>query len=246
MTCEGKVAIVTGAAGKGMGRSIALTLAREGAKVVVNYRTSEDSAKAVVGHIQSRGGGAIAVQADVSREDGCKKLAEAACAEFGRVDVLVNNAGGGWDTRDYTQIPLDDWKAVLAGEIDSSFLLMKHVVPGMRQRKWGCVIHLGMGGALGFRSVAGLAPDYCLGKAARAWMTTAFGQQEFDKGITVNCVEPSIVGPLETLAEAIEQCDHGPGWQERASATPQDIAEGVAFLCSERGRFISGCIVPYR
>ena len=245
MMCEGKVAVVTGAAGKGIGRSIALTLAREGAKVVVNYRTSEESAKAVVEHIASRGASAVAVQADVSDEDGCKKLVEAACEKFGQVDILVNNAGGGWEIRDYTDIPLDDWKAVLAGEIGSTFLLMKHVAPGMRQRRWGRIIHLGMGGVLGYRSVKGLAPDYCLGKAARAWMTRAFGLDEFASGITVNCIEPSIVGPFQALEEAVEQCDHGPAWAKRITSSPQDIAEGVAFLCSEAGEFISGTILPY-
>jgi NAD(P)-dependent dehydrogenase (short-subunit alcohol dehydrogenase family) len=83
-TCEGKVAVVTGAAGGGMGRSIALTLAREGAKVVVNYCTSKESAEAIVDYPGSQGGSAIAVQADVFDPDGCKHLVEAAVEQFGQ------------------------------------------------------------------------------------------------------------------------------------------------------------------
>ncbi len=84
MTCEDKVAIVTGAAGKGMGRSIALTLAREGAKVVVNYRSSEEMARSVVEHIAARGGEVVTVQADVFTAEGCKKLVDATVEKFGR------------------------------------------------------------------------------------------------------------------------------------------------------------------
>ncbi len=95
MNCEGKVAVVTGAAGGGLGRSIALTLAREGARVVVNYRTSRESAEAIVGRIQGSGGNAVAVAADVFEADGCKKLVEATVERFGRVDICIVGPGGG-------------------------------------------------------------------------------------------------------------------------------------------------------
>jgi NAD(P)-dependent dehydrogenase (short-subunit alcohol dehydrogenase family) len=93
MNCEDKVAVVTGAAGGGLGRSIALTLAREGACVAVNYRTSRASAEAIVGHIQSRGGNALAVAADIFEADGCKKLVEATVERFGRVDICIVGPG---------------------------------------------------------------------------------------------------------------------------------------------------------
>ena len=96
MMCEGKVAIVTGAAGNGMGRSIALTLARDGASVVVNYLTSDDSAAAIVRHIESRGGRAVAAQADVTQQEACKELVEASTAAFGQVDICIIGPGAGW------------------------------------------------------------------------------------------------------------------------------------------------------
>ena len=96
MKCRGRVAVATGAAGQGMGRSIALTLAREGARVVVNYRSSQESAQTIVDHILARGGEAIAVQADVFEADGCRHLVEQARASFGQVDICVIGPGAGW------------------------------------------------------------------------------------------------------------------------------------------------------
>ncbi|MBN2311960.1 MAG: SDR family NAD(P)-dependent oxidoreductase, partial [Candidatus Hydrogenedentes bacterium] len=96
MMCSGKRALVTGAAGGGMGRSIALTLAREGAQVVVNYRTSRDAAEGLVEHIASEGGDAVAVQADAMTKDGCRTLVQAARDRFGGIDICVVNPGGEW------------------------------------------------------------------------------------------------------------------------------------------------------
>ncbi len=91
-----KVALVTGSAGKGMGRSIALTLAREGAKVAVNYHTSKDQAQAIVDHIESHAGKAIAVEADVFQADDCAHLVDETIEHFGRIDICVVNPGAGW------------------------------------------------------------------------------------------------------------------------------------------------------
>ena len=95
MICKGRTAIVTGAAGNGMGRSIALTLAREGANVVVNYLTSSDSATAVVAHIEKQSGCAIALQADITQQDQCKSLVDATIGKFGQVDICIIGPGGG-------------------------------------------------------------------------------------------------------------------------------------------------------
>jgi NAD(P)-dependent dehydrogenase (short-subunit alcohol dehydrogenase family) len=240
MTCKGKVAIVTGAAGKGMGRSIALTLAREGAKVVVNYRTSEDMAKRIVDHITGRGGEAIAVPADVTRADGCKKLVDAAAERFGQVNICIINPGAGWHDEPVHQL---DPTAALADahqELAPIYNLMPLVLPGMYQRKWGRVIAIGLGPPYDSPSYA-----YNVAKAARAQALLLARSQAWRNDVTVNVIGPGPVAAIDTLPEAIEQCDHGPAWQKRKSASPQDIAEGVAFLCSEAGRFISGCELPY-
>ncbi|MBN2004466.1 MAG: SDR family NAD(P)-dependent oxidoreductase [Anaerolineae bacterium] len=96
MNCEGKVALVTGAAGSGLGRSIALTLAREGARVIVNYRHSQASAEAIVAHIEHCGGSAWAVAADIFDATDCQKLVQTTVEQFGQIDICIVGPGGGW------------------------------------------------------------------------------------------------------------------------------------------------------
>jgi NAD(P)-dependent dehydrogenase (short-subunit alcohol dehydrogenase family) len=241
----GRTALITGSCGEGMGRSIALRLARDGAGIVLNYGTHrrgpemETHAKRIAEAVASLGGRAAIHEANTTVEAEVAAMVKAAEAAFGAVDILVNNAGGEWHIQDYTKVPLDHWRSVLAAEIDGAFLLMKHVVPGMRERRWGRVIHLSMERSLHFGSMKGVAADYCLGKAARAWMTNAFGHDELAHGITMNCLEPGIIDHLgfdEALAAARGDTA---AWRQRTGPTAHDAAEIVAFLCSEAGRFVS-------
>lgn len=240
MTSEGKAAIVTGAAGKGMGRSIALTLAREGARVVVNYRTSGDSANAIVAHIESRGGHAIAAEADVFQASGCKTLVDAAFERFGQVDICILGPGGGWHPEPPDRL---DPSAALEDthhELAPIYHLMPLVLPGMYERKWGRLVGLALAPPFGSP-----AYPYNVGKAARVHTLLLARDAAWENGVTLNSIGPGPVGEIATLEEAIELCDHGPAWKERSAITPQDIAETVAFLCSEAGRFITGCVVPF-
>lgn len=240
MTCEGKVAIITGAAGSGMGRSIALTLAREGAKVVVNYRTSKKSARVIVDHIRSRGGKAIAVQADVFEAADCKHLVDVTIERFGQADICIVGPGAGWHPEPIDEL---DWSAALNDlyrEIAPIYYLMPLILPGMYQRKWGRLIAIALAPPYSSPAYA-----YNVGKAARAQALLLARDDAWRHGVTLNIIGPGPVPEIGTLGEAIAQCDHGPAWQERATASPQDIAEGVAFLCSEAATFISGCVLPY-
>lgn len=246
MELKGRIALITGSCGEGMGRSTALRLAREGANIILNYGTHRHgqevqvNANKIAEAISRLGSRAIVQQADTTNEQQVKAMIAAAVREFGHVDILVNNTGGDWTICDYTDINFEHWKAVLSAEIDSAFLMMKHVVPYMRERRWGRIINIGLDGVLRLESIKGVAPDYCLGKAARAWMTTAFGIQELNKGITINCIEP---GPTAHMAfeDAFKVASgDDSAWRQRERATCHDIAEIIAFLCSEAGRFISG------
>ena len=238
--CEDKVAVVTGAAGRCMGRSIALTLSREGANLVVNYRTSEASAKAIVDHVASRGGSALAVRADVSTEDGCRRLVDATLDRFGRVDICIVGPGGGWHPESIDRLSasaaLDDVRRELA----PIYYLMPLVLPGMYQRKWGRMIAIALAPPYSSPAYA-----YNVGKAARAHALLLARDEAWRKGVTLNVIGPGPIPEIESLDEAIQQCGHGPAWQSRETASPQDVAEGVAFLCSEAGSFISGCVLPY-
>jgi 3-oxoacyl-[acyl-carrier protein] reductase len=237
---KGKVAIVSGAAGSGIGRSIALTLGREGAQVVVNYRTNLTSAEAVVSAIERQGSRAVAIQADVFTAEGCQQLVSAAQAHFGQVDIVIIGPGGGWHPEAINQLnpeaALDD----LNQEVAPVYHLLPRVLPGMYDRGWGRIIgiatHLGK-----------LSPSfaYNAAKAARLQALLLAADPAWPHGVTINVIAPGPVNGIESLEEAIEQCAHGPAWENRRNITPQDIAEGVAFICSEAGGYITGCTLPY-
>jgi len=240
MTCQDKVAIVTGGAGKGMGRSIALTLAREGANVVVNYRASAERAVAIVKHIENQGGNAVAAQADVTQTDDCKALVAAAVQRFGRVDICIIGPGAGWHPE-----PIDRLDAVAAlddaqRELAPIYNLMPLVLPGMYERKWGRLITITLTPPYNSPAYA-----YNVAKAARADALLLARDLAWPNGVTVNIIAPGPIHAIETLEKAIEQCRHGPAWRDHYATSPQDVAEGVAFLCSEAGNFISGAVLPY-
>lgn len=236
----GKTAIVTGAAGYGMGRSVALTLAREGASVVVNYAKSADSAAAITAHIEGQGGRAITCQADVMQRDQCKTLVDATIEAFGSVDICILGPGGGWHQESIDELDsaaaLDDAQKELA----PIYHLMPLVLPGMYKRRWGRLITIALTPPYDSPAYA-----YNVAKAARAHALLIARDSAWQHGVTVNTIGPGPVSQIESLELAVEQCDHGLAWQNRRTTSPQDVAEGVAFLCSEAGNFISGAVLPY-
>lgn len=241
MMCKDQVAIVTGAAGAGVGRSTALTLAREGANVVINYRRaeSESSAKEIAAHIAGRGGQAIIVQADAATAEGCKKLVEATMSKFGQVDICIINPGAGWHPESPDKLnaaaALEDAQAELA----PIYHLLPLILPGMCERQWGRIIGI----SLAYADSPSYA--YNVAKAARSQALKQLRKTVRKKAVRVNVLAPSEIAAISSLKEAIEQCDHGQAWETRKALSPQDVAEGVAFLCSAAGRFVSGCEIPY-
>ena len=240
MMCESRVAIVTGAAGNGMGRSIALTLAREGAKVVVNYLTSADSARAIVKYIESQGGNAITCQSDITDKKQCETLVEAGIKEFSKIDICIIGPGGGWHPEGIdklnSQAALDDAQKELA----PVYNLMPLVLPGMYEREWGRVIGISL-----LSAKPSPAYSYNSGKAARTNALLLAQDDAWKNGVTINVIAPGPVGEIPSLEEAVEFCEHSAKWQDRKNITPQDIAEGVTMLCSDSGKFITGCELPY-
>ncbi len=239
-SCEGRVAVVTGAAGSGLGRSIALTLAREGARVVVNYRTSQEQAHAIVTHIGNSGGSALAIPADVFDAAGCKNLVEAAIDQYGQVDICIIGPGGDWHPEAIDQLVPEAALEDIRRETAPLLYLLPLVLPGMYARKWGRLIGIAT-------HPVKLSPAYAYnaGKLARMHALLLAQDQAWPHGVTVNVIAPGPVEALPTLDTAIEQCQHGAAWQKRANVSPQDIAEAVSFLCSDAGRFVSGCVMPY-
>jgi len=234
------VAVVTGSAGKGMGRSIALTLAREGANVVINYLNSKDRAREIVEYINENDGSAIAVQANVFVKDGCEKLIDAALKEYEKVDICVINPGAGWHPES-----LDVFDPVLAledllQEIAPFFHLMRLLLPDMYERKWGRLVGITL-----HPVQTSPAYSYNVGKAARLQAMHLAYEEAWQQGVTINAIAPGPVAHFESFNQAIAFCNHEKEWTDRNNVSPQDIAESVAFLCSDAASYISGSVIPF-
>jgi len=243
MTLAGRVALVTGAAGAGMGRSIALTLARDGADIILNYRRPrEDWGADVRAAIEAMGRRALALQADVGDPGAVTQMFGEATQRFGRVDIVVNSAGGAWRPQDVTEIEPEHLRGVLAAEIESVYYLLRATLPGMRARGWGRIVSVGGYLTDDWRFGPPDAPlDYPLGKAARHWLTRTLAPFELPRGITINAVAP---GPTRrvSLEEAIAAARDGR--VEAGENTPQTVAEVVAFLCGDAAARVSGAVIP--
>jgi NAD(P)-dependent dehydrogenase (short-subunit alcohol dehydrogenase family) len=190
-----------------MGRSIALTLAREGADVVINYRTSENSANAIVSHLERRGGRALAVQADVVEGEGCEKLVNATIERFGRVDICIVGPGGDWHPEPPVDLHPGAALKDVCQEVAVLFYLMPRVLPGMYEHSWGRLIGLAM-------NPQQVSPAYAynVGKATRVQTLLLAQERAWQQGVTVNVMAPGPVPAIESLEAAIELCDHGTAW----------------------------------
>jgi 3-oxoacyl-[acyl-carrier protein] reductase len=185
---RGKVAIVTGAS-RGIGKATALALASEGASVVVNYANSKESAEQVVAEITELGSPAIALAADVSQSDQVEGLINGVMEKFGRVDVLVNNAG---ITRDglLLRMKLDDWQAVIDLNLTGVFLCTRAVSKIMLKQKSGRIVNItSVAGQMGNAGQA----NYSAAKAGVIGFTRTVAKELSSRGITVNAVAPGFI-----------------------------------------------------
>ncbi len=234
-----RVAIVTGAS-RGIGRAIALSLGRRGAKIVVNYAHSAEAAEAVVEELIQMGTEAHAVQADVSIQEGVSALVKACLDRFGTVDILVNNAGV---ARDQLSMRLkdEDWDAVLATDLKGAFLCAKAVQRTMLRKRWGRIISIGS--VVGLTGNVGQA-NYAAAKAGLIGLTKTLARELGSRGITANVVAPGFVETDMTasldeslVAQARERIP-----LERLGS-PKDVAAAVAFLASDEASYITGQVL---
>jgi NAD(P)-dependent dehydrogenase (short-subunit alcohol dehydrogenase family) len=236
---KGQVAIVTGSTGGGIGRSVALTLARDGADVVLNYGTGRDEpgpGQEVLAYLKSRGRRALLVRADTRVFDEVEALVAEAEREFGRVDVVVNNAGGDFSVADLAAMDPEHVRSVFEAEVLGPFHLIRAALPGMRRRGHGRIVNVGL---FPPRDWEGMAIDYAWAKEARSLLAPGVARAEARHGVTINDVRP---GPLPHLSfdEAVALVERGPEARRETGPTPQDVAEAVAFLCSARARHVTG------
>ena len=236
MTLQGKVALVTGAS-RGIGKAIAIELGKRGAKVVVNYAKSADGANEAVAAIQSAGGEAVALQADVSELKSATDLVKATIEKFGRLDILVNNAG---TTRDMLimMMPEDDWDFVIKTNLKSAYNCSKIALKTMTRQRSGRIINIS--------SVSGVAgnggqTNYSASKAGLIGFTKALAREVASSNITVNAIAP-VFTPTD-LTSAIP--DNMKDESKKAIplgrwGTPEEIAYAVAFFASDEAAYITG------
>jgi 3-oxoacyl-[acyl-carrier protein] reductase len=238
-TLEGKVAIVTGSS-RGIGRAIALELARQGSKVVVNYQASAGAAEEVVALIRQGGGEAIAIQADVSLAEGAQKLIDATLEAFGTFDILVNNAGITRDTL-LMRMSEDDWDAVLNTNLKGAFHCVKAAQRTFLRKRSGRIINISS--VSGLVGNAGQA-NYSAAKAGLIGFTKAMARELGSRGITVNAVAPGFIQTDMTAklpAEALEAARVQAPLQRLGQ--PEDVAAAVAFMASDAAAYITGQVL---
>ncbi|MBI5284078.1 MAG: 3-oxoacyl-ACP reductase FabG [Chloroflexi bacterium] len=232
---EGQVAVVTGAS-RGIGRACAEELAREGAAIVVNYFTNQESADALVGEIVSEGGRAIAVRAGVGHPDDCKELIEKTIETYGQIDILINNAGVNRD-RTLKRLSVEEWQEVINTDLNSAFYCTSAAIPHMTERNYGRIIV--MSSIIGQMGNAGQS-NYAAAKAGLIAFAKSAAKELARNNITVNAmcpgfVETDMVSALsdEVKATLLKQIPLG------RFGRPEEVANFVRFLCTE-GDWITG------
>jgi 3-oxoacyl-[acyl-carrier protein] reductase len=228
---KGKIAIVTGAS-SGIGRGIAERLAQNGASVVVNYAKSADKAKQVVAGIEAKGGKAVAIQADMSQAADARRLVKDAVKQFGRLDIVVNNAG------DFLAKPLaetteDEFDRLFALNAKGPYFVMQEAAGIIAEG--GRIVNISTDGThLGFSG----ATAYLGSKGALEQFTKGLAHELAPKGVTVNTVSPGF-----TETEMMKEPFRTVGIQMsplKRIGLPKDIADVVAFVVSEDARWLTG------
>jgi 3-oxoacyl-[acyl-carrier protein] reductase len=236
---DGRVAVVTGAS-RGIGKGIALELARGGATVVINYNSSADAAQEVVAAIEADGGVAQAVQADVGNLEQATALIKMATDTYEKIDILVNNAGV---TRDglIMMMKEEDWDTVLDTNLKSAWNCSKAAARAMMKKRSGRIINI--------TSVSGIAgqggqTNYSASKAGLIGLTKSLAKELAARNVTVNAVAPGFIDTDMTAAiseEMLQQVDEAIPLGHRGSV--EDIAYAVAFLASEQAAYITGQVL---
>ncbi len=234
---EGKNAIVTGAS-RGIGKAIALLLAQEGATVVVNYLEKKDLAEKTVKEIEAKGGKAVAIQADISSQEDCTKMAKIAKEKFGTIDILVNNAAITID-KTFKKLSKEEWDKIMAVDLGSFYNTTHPVLEIMLKQGSGNIVNIASAsGEIGFFGQVA----YSAAKAGVIGFTKALAKEVSPKGIRVNAVSPGVIEgtlignkiPDEYKKKFIETTPL------RRLGKPEDIAKAVLFLASEESSYITG------
>jgi NAD(P)-dependent dehydrogenase (short-subunit alcohol dehydrogenase family) len=240
-TLANKVALITGAA-SGIGRATAQLFAREGASIAI-ADLNATAAKTLTKEITSTGHRAIFEPTDVTSEPDCRRIVERTLNEFGRIDILFNNAG---IIRRATVIGLNeqDWDRVMAVNVKSIFLMSKHVIPVMEKAGGGSIINTASGWGLAGGAKAAV---YCASKGAVVLLTKAMAIDHGPQKIRVNCICPGDTDTAMLRTEAQQLGEPGDNFLKEAAhrplgrvGKPEEIAQAALYLASEASSFVTG------
>ena len=242
MLLSGKVALITGSA-RGTGAGIARVLAAQGAKVVVNQVENEGDPQAVVSQVESAGGEALFLTADVTDAAQVRDLVTRAEARFDRIDILVSNYAGSIPRKAFQDTTWDDWQYQLDTTLKAAFLCCQAVLPGMRARGWGRIVSIN---TIGIHQPALSYHAYTAAKTAMLGFTRNLAVEVGADNVTVNIVSPGLTLTEEVRAALTpEQREkHERSVPLRRTGTVEDTANGVLFFASELGSFVTGHYLP--
>ena len=230
---EGHVAVVSGSA-RNIGRAIAHALADAGAAIVVNARSSAADADAVAHAIRDRGGRAIAKLADVGDPEAATTLIDAAIKEFGRLDILVNNAAVRREI-DFDKLEYGEWRTIIATILDGAYLCSRAALPHLIAAGGGSIVNIG---GLSSHTGAARRAHVIAAKAGLVGLTRALAHDLAPHRVTVNCVAPGLIDTERRGPEPAHHAKHATLAGRRG--TPEEIAALVRFLCGPDARYITG------
>ncbi len=235
---EIKTAIVTGS-NKGIGKSIAEMLARQGYAVVVNYHRDAASAQDTWNALREISPESLLVQADVSTPDGARQLIETTHSHFNRLDVLVNNVGS-FLVKSVFDTTIEEWDNIIRSNLSSAFYCSKFALPILREQKSGDIINIGSINAENARGAPTTAA-YNVSKTGLVVLTKSLARSEARYGIRCNIVNP---GFIETYATSDADRREMPTLIPLGSlGKPEDVANAVEFLLSDKARYITGAVI---
>ena len=235
----GRTALVTGAT-RGIGRAIALKYASEGADVAFTYRSQHEAAQSLVSEIETFGVKALAFASDAASFEDAHRVVEEVKAAFGRIDVLVNNAG---ITKDGLMMRMDEaqWDAVIDTNLKSAFNFIHACTPIMARQRGGCIIN--MSSVVGLSGNAGQC-NYSASKAGLVGLTKSIAKEMGPRGIRANCIAPGFIAT--DMTGALSE-DMRKEWEKmipmRRGGNPEDVANVAPFLASDLAGYVTGQVI---